>query len=155
MNFRLVARDQKAGGSGVDYAAYSLDVTDVAGPFLVQSPNTNLTWLAGAIETITWDVANTDAAPVNCSHVNILLSTDGGQSFPITLSSNVPNSGSADITVPNNASTTCRIKIEAVGNVFFDISNEDFTIEEPTVPTFTINANPTDTKYLWFLRCCL
>jgi Secretion system C-terminal sorting domain len=39
-----------------------------------------------------------------------------------------PNDGSEVITVPAVASATCRIKVEAVGNIFFDIGNANFTI---------------------------
>ena len=142
MNFRLVARDLQQGGGGVDYDSYNIQVTDAAGPFLVQEPNTAVTWIVGASTTVTWQVANTDIAPVSCNNVNILLSTDGGYTFPIILASNVPNNGSASITVPNNVGTTNRVKIAAADNIFFDISNVNFTIEEPVNPTFTISANP-------------
>ncbi|MEL6926353.1 MAG: zinc-dependent metalloprotease family protein, partial [Bacteroidota bacterium] len=138
INFRLVARDMQVGGGGVDYASYTMSSTDQAGPFLVEVPNTNVTWLVGATELVTWDVANTNAAPVNCSHVNILLSTDGGLTYPVTLASNVPNNGAANITVPDEAGTNNRVRVEAADNVFFDISNADFTIEQPVTPSFTM-----------------
>jgi hypothetical protein len=60
--------------------------------------------------------------------VKISLSTDGGQTFPTVLIASTPNDGSQALTIPNTATTTARIKIEAVGNIFFDISNTNFTI---------------------------
>ena len=53
-----------------------------SGPFAVTSPNTNVNWAGSSSQTITWNVTNTNVAPVNCANVNILLSTDGGQTFP-------------------------------------------------------------------------
>ena len=71
-----------------------------AGPFEVTYPNSSLSWFVTNEETVTWNVANTDLPPINCSEVDILLSTDGGYTYPITLLTNVPNDGSQTITVP-------------------------------------------------------
>lgn len=146
MNFRLTARDNKMGGGGVGKASITVTVTDAAGPFLVTSPNTAVIWEGNSNQTITWVVANTNVSPVNCTNVNILLSTDGGQTFPIVLASNTPNDGSEIVTIPSNQTTTARIKVEAVGNVFFDLSNTNFTIDAPipvelTSFNHTINGN--------------
>ena len=129
LTFRLVARDNKLGGGGVDYALVQFNVDGNSGPFLVTSPNTNVTWAGTTNQTVTWNVTNTNVAPVNCANVNILLSTNGGQTFPTVLLVNTPNDGSESVTIPNTPSATARIKVEAVGNIFFDLSNVNFTIE--------------------------
>jgi len=134
LKFRLTVRDNRAGGGGVDYDEIQFDVTDAAGPFLVTSPNTSVTWQGNTIQTITWDVANTSVVPVNAAEINILLSTDGGNTFTEVLLSNTPNDGSEDVQIPNLPTTQARIKVEAAANVFFDISNEDFTIEDNPIP---------------------
>ena len=54
-----------------------------AGPFVVTSPNTFVSWAAFSQQTVTWNVANSNASPVNCANVDILLSLErmaaGGQ----------------------------------------------------------------------------
>jgi subtilisin-like proprotein convertase family protein len=100
-----------------------------SGPFKVTSQSTALTWETGTSQTITWDVANTNSIPINCSFVNILLSTDGGITFPITLASNVNNDGLQDIVVPNNATSMARIKVESVGNIFYSINLKNIKIQ--------------------------
>ncbi len=133
MTFRLTARDNRAGGGGVNYSSMTLTVSGTAGPFAITSPNSATTWCPGA-QTVTWSVNGSDALAAN---VKILLSYDGGNTFPITLVASTPNDGSASVNIPCTYSTTARIKVEAVGNVFFDISNANITVGDNTDPTFT------------------
>ncbi len=139
LNFRLTVRDSKG---GVDFDQIKFDVTDKAGPFVVSSFNTMETVYTETPENITWNVANTDMTPVNVAKVNILLSIDGGQTFSIMLAEKVPNDGFETVIIPNNPTTTARIKVEAVDNIFFDISDVNFTIEIPVTPDFVINIAP-------------
>ncbi|WP_296319330.1 immunoglobulin-like domain-containing protein [Winogradskyella sp.] len=128
LNFRLTVRDNRAGGATNNSDDVVITVNGTAGPFVVNSPNTNVTWNAGTTQTVTWDVAGTTGNGVNASTVDIFLSTDGGDTYPIALASNVPNDGSHDILVPNNQGNQNRIMVKGNGNVFFDISNSNFTI---------------------------
>lgn len=139
--FRLTARDNRAGGGGVCSDETNVTVDGNAGPFIVTSPNTAATWDVGSFSTITWDVAKTNQAPVNCTNVNIELSTDGGLTFPITLLSNTANDGVEEIIVPNNITTRARVRVTSAGNIFFDISNADFTIKATSEFGFTF-SNP-------------
>ena len=129
MSFRVTVRDNQAGGPANNSDDIIVTVNSATGPFEVSSPNTNVTWSSGTSQTVTWDVAGTDGSPVNAANVNILLSTDGGLTYPTTLASGVANDGSESITVPALATSTARVKVEAAGNVFYDVSNADFTIE--------------------------
>ncbi len=142
LNFRLTVRDNRTGGGGVEYASMSMTVDGESGPFRVTSPNTNVSWCPGS-HTVTWDVANTNEPPVDVDNVKILLSTDGGNTFPIVLLASTPNDGSASVSIPCTFSTQARIKIEAIGNVFFDVSNANFTTGDNTKPTFTVPADVT------------
>ena len=142
MNFRLTARDNRG---GVNYAATQITVEASAGPLLVTLPNTNnIIWQAGVTENVTWDVAGTSGAPVSAANVDLLLSTDGGNTYPIVLLNNTPNDGSQAITVPAGtpATTAARVMVRASGNIFFDISNQNFTIEDSNGPTFFSTRPP-------------
>lgn len=128
LNFRLTARDNRSGGGGVNYASLSFNVTTAAGPFQVTAPNTAVSILGGTPMNVTWNVASTTAAPVSCAAVNILLSTDGGYTYPITLASSTANDGAETVTTPNANSTTARVKVACASSIFFDISNVNFTV---------------------------
>ena len=134
LNFRLTVRDNHVyttAPAAVGQTAFTdvvVTVTNTAGPFQVTSPNSNITWSAGGTSTVTWNVNGTNAGAVNCAAVNILLSTDGGNTFPVVLASSTANDGSEVVAVPNTPGNTNRIKVEAAGNIFFDISNTNFTI---------------------------
>jgi len=142
MNFRLTARDNRAGGGGVCFDETAITVNATAGPFLVTFPNVSgITWLVNDFKSITWNPSGTSLAPINCSNVKIELSTNGGITFPITLAASTPNDGTQEIQVPNNVTSLARIRITAVGNVFYDISNVHFSIQNSTVPDFVFN-NP-------------
>jgi len=138
MNFRVTARDNHVGGGTTAQDDILLTVAGNAGPFRVTSPDNSVVWKAGEFQVITWDVANTNKAPVNCQLVNILLSTDGGYTYPYTLAGGVPNSGKYCVTAPDIATTTGRIRVEAVGNIFFDLSNANFSIQAPDQPGFSL-----------------
>ena len=66
---------------------------------------------------MTWNVANTTAAPVSAANVNISLSTDGGATFP-TGCRTYPNDGAQVILLPN-ATTTKRADQGARGGQHF------------------------------------
>ena len=125
LNFKLTARD---GRGGVNSATTTLVLAPGAGPFLVTAPNSAVTLASGVAQTVTWSVANTNAAPVSTANVKITLSADGGATWPYVLAESVPNSGTASVTLPAIATTRARVRIEAVGNVFFDVSDADFTL---------------------------
>ncbi|MGI8813032.1 MAG: reprolysin-like metallopeptidase, partial [Pyrinomonadaceae bacterium] len=129
MTFQVVARDNHALAGGVSTATASVVVDGASGPFAVTAPNTAGTWAANSTQTVTWNVANTGAGTtVNAANVKISLSTDGGLTFPITLLASTSNDGAKAITVPNVVTSAARIKVEAVGNIFFDMSDANFTI---------------------------
>ena len=123
MTFRLTARDGNPGAGGIGSAQTRVTVAPLAGPFLVTSHGAPATLRGGTTQTVTWNVAGTDVTPVGTSEVKIsLLSGE-------VLAAATPNDGSAEVTLPNVADEHARIKVEAVGNVFFDLSDTDVVIQ--------------------------
>ena len=139
MKFRLTVRDNRAAGGGVTSSGssgcqssttYQINVVGTT-PFTVSSPNGGESFQGGSTQTITWNNAGTNVAPYNVTNVRISLSTDGGLTYPTEIVASTPNDGSETLTIPVVITSTARIKIEAVGNIFFDISNANFTITPP------------------------
>lgn len=128
LNFRLTVRDNHPGDGANQTDDMLVTVSSAAGPFLVTAPNTAVNWGAGTQQTVTWSVNSTNLSPISCANVKISLSTDGGQTFSTVLAASTANDGSEVVTLPNVTSSTCRIKVEAIGNIFFDISNANFSI---------------------------
>ncbi|GAB3889166.1 reprolysin-like metallopeptidase [Spirosoma agri] len=141
-NHTLTVRDNVG---GVTFQSMTVTVDGNSGPFL-ETTNLAGTYPASSLQTITWSVANTTAPPVNCASVNILLSTDGGQTFPTTLVANTPNDGSEAIRFPDIRTSQGRIKIVSSNSIFFDISNANFTISDPIMLTGApiVKVNSTD-----------
>lgn len=129
MNFSLTVRDNVLNGGASARDDVKITVDGNSGPFLVTSQTIATTLNGNSTQTITWDVANTTAAPVNAANVNILLSTDGGMTFPNVLISNTPNNGSVDVTLPNITTTQARIKVEAANNIFYAVNSTNFSID--------------------------
>ncbi|WP_211340149.1 M12 family metallo-peptidase [Solirubrobacter pauli] len=135
MTFRLTARDGKAGGGGLGYAQTRVTVAPGAGAFRVTSQNLSQVIFGTTKQNVTWDVAGTDLAPISVANVKISLSTDGGLTYPTVLAESTPNDGAHEVTFPSVNATKARIKVEAIGNVFFDVSHADVSLTAaPTAP---------------------
>jgi hypothetical protein len=136
MNFRCVVRDNRAGGGAVNWDDTQVNVVGTAGPFVCNTP-TGSPYAGGATLTLTWNVASTNLAPISCANVKISMSADNGATFPYVLIASTANDGTESITLPNItvASGQGRFKVEAVGNIFFDISNTAFAMNSSTPPS--------------------
>ncbi len=155
LKFRLTVRDNRAGGGGVVTGGsgcqagfttgFQVNTIAGTGPFIVTLPNGGESYPGSTSQTITWNVAGTSASPISATNVKISLSTDGGLTYPNILTPSTANDGSEALTLPNIPTTTARIKVEAVGNIFFDISNANFTITN-AAPGFDFD-NPAATSF--------
>lgn len=138
MVWRVTARDNFPGSGG--YATSTMTVTVSGAAFSVTSPNTAVSWAGNSTQTITWNVGGSGSTP----NVNIYLSTNGGASYETgtatLLLANTPNDGSQAVTIPNVPGTQNRIIVEGAGNIFYDVSNVNFTITAASNPVPSISS---------------
>ncbi|MCX6018040.1 MAG: M12 family metallo-peptidase, partial [Chloroflexi bacterium] len=125
MNFRLIVRD---GQSGVAYDSTTVRTIDSGTTFAVTTPVTGATWTAGEAGLVEWNVAGTTDAPISCASVDVLLSNDGGYSWPFVLKRATPNDGSQSVMVIGSATSQARIKVACSENIFFAASPADFAV---------------------------
>jgi len=141
MSYRLTVRSGTSPGAGYNQDTMQLTVSADAGPFTVTAPVASASFSGDSTQAVTWNVANTDASPVSCSHVTLSYSTDSGSNFGTELAASTPNDGCQEVTIPNNATTQARIKVACADNVFFNVSPGDFTVSEDSATTTTTTAN--------------
>ncbi|KTD11292.1 reprolysin-like metallopeptidase [Legionella jamestowniensis] len=129
LKFRVTVRANTPGGSCNAFKNVTVVTVNRAGPFVVSYPTTTgITWPAGVLRTVRWQVANTNLAPINAHSVDILLSTDGGLTYPHVLVRGVPNVGFANVIVPSLSTSKARIMVRASSGTFFAISTKNFSI---------------------------
>ena len=136
MKFKFTVKDG-SGGIATQQMTINTIGASSADYFTMSAPNGGEVLNAGSSTTITWNVNGTNAGSINCNSVDILLSTDGGLSFPITLVSGTANDGTETFTLPAGLpnSSTARIKVSCGTDCirFFDISNADFTLSSACI----------------------
>lgn len=136
LSFRLAVRDNalRSGmastGPNTATGNLYLNVLDTGSAFAVTSPKAAVTWKSGSEQTVTWNVAKTDKAPISCPKVDVGLSLDGGYTYgSVALARAIPNTGKAKIKLPaNTASTKARVRVNCSNNVFFAVSPVNLTI---------------------------
>ncbi len=157
MNFRLTVRDNHIGGPANNSDDIIITVNATAGPFTVSAPNTAVSYPGGSAQTVTWNVAGTTANGVNCANVDIMLSTDGGNTFSTMLLAGTPNDGSQSVVIPNTPGSANRIIVKGSNHIFYDMSNVNFTITAgstdtvaPSTPTLSASGTTqTTTNLSW------
>ena len=132
LDFAITVRDNHPGSGGLAWDYISLESSANAGPFVLNSPNGDdgIEWETNTAQEVTWDVANTTSAPVNCETVDIYLSYSNGNKFNFLLKENTPNDGVTTVIVPDSVTVKARIMVKAHDNYFFDISDQKFVINQ-------------------------
>ncbi len=143
LNFAATVRNNSPAQPQVSKDATVLTVDAASGPFQVTAPIFGQSLTSGGTINVTWDVANTNQAPVSTANVNIKLSKDGGQTFT-TIAANTANDGSEQVTIPaGSISANAYILVEAVGNVYYAVSPSfviDYNVTGETCNTYTYNG---------------
>lgn len=129
LNFSLLVNDNKVTGNQAARDQMLVNV-DNSGPFVVTSQTTNVEYDAGIPITVTWNVAGTNAAPVNTANVQIILSKDGGANFNTVLAASTANNGSASVTLPNENIASARLMVKANNNIYFALNSSNFSIKK-------------------------
>ncbi len=124
LRFKFVAQD---GYNAAQSDEMQIQVKRTGSRFALNLPRTRYT--LGDDHKITWNVANTDKAPIHCDRVDVSISTDGGYNFEM-LEEGVANTGEAWIYLPTTLAQTnqARFKLSCSNNIFFAISYRDFSL---------------------------
>lgn len=134
LTFRMVVRDNNGEAGGVDWDTKVLTVT--GNPFVVTSPDGGESTPAGEAYPVTWDVGGGGVA----SDVRVLFSSDRGATWTEVVAS-TPNDGAESVVLPCVETSLARVRVEPTDNVFFDLSDADFTITpDVAAPVLTCPA---------------
>ncbi|MGB5314362.1 MAG: reprolysin-like metallopeptidase [Robiginitalea sp.] len=130
LNFALTVRDNAPGGGQVNSDLVKVRVDEEAGPFRLISQSSPQSYAMGSVQTVNWDVAKTDGAPINAQLVDIYLSADGGLSYPFRIGQGLPNIGSAKVQIPRVFTPFARFMVRPSENIFFSINSADFELTQ-------------------------
>ncbi|MGB5397664.1 MAG: reprolysin-like metallopeptidase, partial [Gammaproteobacteria bacterium] len=136
LHFRLTASDGKG---GVDSADMQVAVNGDAGPFRVLQPNGFESLDQAMPQVIEWNAACSELAPVSCANFDIMYSSDGGNNFSLLESS--PNDGEHTVNFPAGNTSQARIKIKCSDNIFFDISDSNFSVNAVNSTVLSLTGN--------------
>lgn len=120
LNYAVTARDQNAQRPMVSSSTTTVTVGN-DGPFKFNGLTAASVLYNDAVNTIYWDVANTNAAPYNVASVKIDYTSDNGANWT-NLVAATPNTGSYSIQMPGNINGAVKLRISAVGNIFYAVS---------------------------------
>ncbi|MGD9402068.1 MAG: C25 family cysteine peptidase [bacterium] len=136
---KVLAHDA-AGNSGEDMSDANFTIRDGTDPSVtVLDPNGGEAWEVGSAHDIEWNATDN----IGVTSIDILLSTDGGATFPTTVATGEVNDGTYPWTVPDEVTTQARIKVvayDAGGNSGEDISDADLEIVDTSDPVVTVTS---------------
>ncbi|KFF28495.1 reprolysin-like metallopeptidase [Chryseobacterium vrystaatense] len=134
LHYAVTARDENAQRPMLSSLETTVTVGS-EGPFKFNGLTDSSVLYNNSSNTIFWDVASTNAAPYNAANVKIEYTTDlvNGATWTELVAS-TPNTGSYTAQMPASLTGAVKLKISAIGNVFYAVS-----------PKVTVGAAPTST----------
>lgn len=130
LTFAVTVRDNSPEGGQVASGLATVSVRSSAGPFRLTSQETDVSYAAGSLQTINWDVAGTRDGPINCQFVDLWFSADGGATFPELLASGLPNTGDALVQMPAAPTSQGRLMLKASDNIFLAVNAAEVTLTQ-------------------------
>ncbi|RLJ32173.1 putative secreted protein (Por secretion system target) [Chryseobacterium sp. 7] len=130
LNYAVTVRDQNPQRPMVSTSTTTVTVGN-DGPFKFNGLTASSVLYNNAANTIYWDMANTNAAPYNVASVKIDYTTNNGTTWTDLVAA-APNTGSYSAQMPANLSGAIKLRVSAVGNVFYAVS-----------PAINVGAAPT------------
>jgi len=146
MTMVVTARDQRG---GVNSDTTSIEVISpplTERSFSIEEPNFGGD--IGSEGTVRWNVGGTDEPPISVNEIDLFLSIDGGNTFSTEPFATVANTGYARVAFPDDVDTdSARIMARGSGNIFFDISDEDLSLDGSAPATPEVPAPLSVTAY--------
>jgi len=145
ITMRMIVRDNNPGGGAIDWDDVRINV--IRDDFKMTAPSGGDPVIAGGDIRVEWE-----GAEGLCERAEVRLSTDGGNSFPIVLKSNIAFSkGSEVVTLPNNlpAGSQARFQVRCADYecfAFYQISDGNSEIQAASCNT--AESGICDTDYL-------
>lgn len=133
LHYAVTVRDENAARPMLSSAETTVTVGN-DGPFKFAGLTSSSVLYNNSSNTIQWDVANTAAAPYNVAAVKIDYTADNGTTWTDLVAS-TPNTGSYAVQMPSSLTGSVKLRISAIGNVFYAVS-----------PAVTIGTAPTSTS---------
>ncbi|WP_295231016.1 reprolysin-like metallopeptidase [uncultured Chryseobacterium sp.] len=130
LHYAVTVRDENAQRPMLSSSETTVTVGN-DGPFKFNGLTSASVLYNNAANTIYWDTANTNVAPYNVANVKIEYTNNNGTTWS-DLAASTPNTGSLTVQLPSNLTGSIKLRIFALGNIFYAVS-----------PALTVAAAPT------------
>lgn len=131
LDFSIMVRDNNPAGGQGSRGDTRIEVYATANPFRVTSQSTASVLEASQVETITWEVGETNLEPINTEFVDIYLIVNEDLDNPVIIEENTPNDGSQNVVIPAGiTSNNARIMVKGANNIFFALNGATLQIQQ-------------------------